>query len=100
MSPPGKGVSPPAIGDKIPFKKKLQDAKLEAGKKKTGGFQERPVVVLQICIGDVQHQAQVNLAQRAHFKYPVLLGRNFLRSRFLVDPGEKYMLEPLCALER
>jgi len=75
-------------------------ARMARIKKKTGGFQERPVVVLQICIGDGQHQAQVNLAQRAHFKYPVLLGRNFLRSRFLVDPGEKYMLEPLCALER
>jgi len=65
-------------------------------KKKTEGYQQRPVVMLQICIGDATHLAQVNLAQRGHFKYPLLLGRNFLRSRFLVDPGEEYMLDPLC----
>lgn len=65
-------------------------------KKKTMGFQERPVVVLQICIGDAQHPAQVNLAGRAHFKYPLLLGRSFLRSRFLVDPGMQYLIEPRC----
>ena len=65
-------------------------------KKKTEGYQERPVVVLQICIGDARYPAQVNLAQRAHFKYPLLLGRNFLKSRFIVDPGAKYTLEPTC----
>jgi hypothetical protein len=65
-------------------------------KKKTTGFQERPVVVLQICIGDARHTAQVNLAQRGQFKYPLLLGRGFLRSRFLVDPSEQYLLEPSC----
>ena len=65
-------------------------------KKKTQGYQERPVVVLEICIGDARHPAEVNLAQRGHFKYPLLLGRNFLESRFLVDPGAKYLLEPDC----
>ena len=68
-------------------------------KKKTEGYQERPVVMLQICIGDATHLAQVNLAQRGHFRYPLLLGRNFLRSRFLVDPGEEYLLEPRCTAE-
>ena len=65
-------------------------------KKKTEGYQERPVVVLQICIGDARYPAQVNLAQRAHFKYPLLLGRNFLKSRFIVDPGATYLLKPTC----
>lgn len=65
-------------------------------KKKTQGFQERPVVMLQICVGGVQYPAQVNLAQRGHFQYPLLLGRGFLQSRFLVDPGTKYLLEPTC----
>lgn len=65
-------------------------------KKKTQGYQERPVVVLQICVGDARYPAQFNLAQRAHFKYPLLLGRNFLKSRFVVDPGAKHLLEPIC----
>lgn len=67
-------------------------------KKKTQGYQERPVVVLQICIGDARYPAQFNLAQRAHFKYPLLLGRSALRSRFVVDPGAKYLLKPTCQL--
>jgi hypothetical protein len=67
-------------------------------KKKTRGHQERPVVVLQICIGDARYPAQVNLAQRAHFKYPLLLGRGFLKTRFIVDPGAKYLHQPMCQL--
>ena len=74
-------------------------ARMARIKKKTKGYQERPVVMLQICIGDASYLAQVNLAQRGHFKYPLLLGRNFLRSRFVVDPGEEYLLEPRCAAE-
>ena len=65
-------------------------------KKKTEGFQERPVVTLQVCVGDTQHSAQVNLAQRGHFKYPLLLGRSFLNGRFLVDPSTMYLQEPAC----
>lgn len=65
-------------------------------KKKTEGFQERPVVTLQVCVGDTRHPAQVNLAQRGHFKYPLLLGRSFLDSHFLVDPSTMYLQEPAC----
>lgn len=65
-------------------------------KKKTQGFQERPVVILQICIGDVQNPAQVNLAERGHFKYSLLLGRSFLSTQFLVDPGNKHLTRPSC----
>ena len=65
-------------------------------KNKTPGYQERPVVILQICVGDAQHPAQVNLAQRDHFKYPLLLGRSFLKSRFLVDASTSYLQEPVC----
>ena len=69
-------------------------------KKKTQGHQERPVVVLEICVGDAKFPAQVNLAQRGHFRYPLLLGRNFLRSRFLVDSSAEYLLEPTCHAAR
>jgi len=65
-------------------------------KKKTGGALERPVVVLDLCIGGVRHQAQFNLAERGHFKYPLLLGRDFLKDRFLVDSSHKYLLTPAC----
>ena len=65
-------------------------------KKKTSGFQERPVVMLEICVGDVQRMAQVNLAERGHFKYPVLLGRSFLSTGYLVDSSAQHLLPPTC----
>ena len=65
-------------------------------KKKTTGFQERPVVMLQLCIGGSERSVQVNLAQRGHFKYPLLLGRNFLSEHYLVDAGAKHLLNPSC----
>lgn len=65
-------------------------------KKKTTGYQERPVVILQICVGDLQRGVEVNLSQRAHFRYPVLLGRNFLTGHYLVDSGAKHLLAPTC----
>lgn len=68
-------------------------------KTKTGGVIKRPVVELRVCIGGAIHTAQFNLAQRAHFKYPLLLGRDFLKSRFLIDPERKNLLTPACGQE-
>jgi len=65
-------------------------------KKKDGGFQERPVVTLRLCVGKQEKTALVNLAQRGHFKYPLLLGRSFLRGNYLVDPGSEYLAAPDC----
>ena len=65
-------------------------------KKKTMGFQDRPVVKIEICVGDQQRLTQVNLAERGHFKYPLLLGRDFLGTHYLVDPASKYLQPLLC----
>lgn len=65
-------------------------------KTKTQGHQERPVVMLEICVGDTKRLTQVNLAQRRHFKFPLLLGRDFLGAHYLVDPGSQYLLAPAC----
>ena len=65
-------------------------------KKKTMGFQDRPVVKIEICVGDQQRLTQVNLAGRGHFKYPLLLGRDFLGRHYLVAPASKYLQPLLC----
>lgn len=65
-------------------------------KKKTTGYQERPVVMLQLCVGESKRMAQVNLAQRGHFEYPLLLGRSFLKTGYLVDSSAKHLLPPTC----
>jgi len=65
-------------------------------KKKTTGFQQRPVVTLEICVGDRKRLAQVDLAERGHFNDPLLLGRNFLGTHYLVDPASKSLMTLLC----
>lgn len=65
-------------------------------KLKTRGIQQRPVVLLQVCIGNRRQNAEFNLARRDQFRYPVLLGRSFLRGRYLVDSAAKHRSNRFC----
>jgi hypothetical protein len=51
----------------------------------------RPVVSMNITIGDVSRDIEVTLADRDAFEYPVLIGRNFLDSNVLVDVSKRYI---------
>ncbi len=57
----------------------------------------RPVVILGICMAGVYKEAQVNLTDRRHFKYPMLIGRSYMGANFLIDPSKKRTARPLCA---
>ena len=65
-------------------------------KRKTGGTIRRPVIRLPICVGGVPGRAEVNLADRAEFEYDVLIGREFLADRIIVDPGRTYTADASC----
>lgn len=65
-------------------------------KLKTGGQIRRPVVLLDVCVGGVTGRAEFNLADREDFEYDVLLGREFLASRILVDSASKFLAEGDC----
>lgn len=65
-------------------------------KRKEGGHIERPVVSLGFCIAGQSIDAEVNLANREHFTYPVLVGRSVMARRFLVDPERTYITQPAC----
>jgi len=58
--------------------------------------QERPAVLLGICVGSQYREVQVNLVDRGKFKFPLLLGRSFLSDAFIVDASKSYALEPDC----
>lgn len=60
-------------------------------KLRTSGFQERPVVRLNVTIGSISKDVEVNLANREGFEYRVLLGRNFLEHGVLVDSSQTYI---------
>lgn len=60
-------------------------------KLRTGGLQDRPVVLLHVKIGHIGKTVEVNLADRSRFAYRVLLGRNFLENGVLVDSSKKFI---------
>jgi len=65
-------------------------------KRKEGGYIERPVVTLGFCIAGQIVDTEVNLANRNHFNYPVLIGRSVMARRFLVDSERTYITRPTC----
>ncbi len=60
------------------------------------GLERRPVVELEICLGPKRFRTLVNLTDRSMVKYPLILGRNFLRENFLVDVKRKKLHPPSC----
>jgi len=65
-------------------------------KRHYGEVQERPVVKLGICLGGVYREAEVNIVDRSGLEYPMLIGRNFMGDKFLVDAKKQYINPPHC----
>ncbi len=65
-------------------------------KKASGGVQERPTVLLGVCLGDTYRVTEVNLTDRTGLKLPFLVGRSFLADRFAVDSSRTDTVEPAC----
>jgi len=60
----------------------------------SGKSEVRPVVEVEVQVGDLRFPCEVTLARRDQMGFRMLLGRTALRRRFLVDPGRSY-LQPL-----
>jgi hypothetical protein len=58
---------------------------------------ERPVIRMGICVGTICREVELNLVDRSRFKYQLLIGRSFMKSDLLVDPGKRYTIEPVCS---
>lgn len=65
-------------------------------KRHFGDQQERYVVKLGICLGNVYREEDVTLVDRSGFNYQLLVGRNFLQKDFLIDVGGTYLNRPSC----
>jgi hypothetical protein len=46
----------------------------------------RPVVMAKIEIDGDIYEAKVNIQDRSHMKFPILIGRDIIAGNFLVDP--------------
>jgi hypothetical protein len=88
-------VTEPSTGQSVELEKPF----VRAVRIKAHGRDEPPrrvVVRMRICIGDRSRSIEVNLVDRAHYDYPLLLGRNALRDVAIVDPNLRHTREPTC----
>lgn len=58
----------------------------------SGAVQLRPVVVTTLELGGRRWPIEVTLARRGRLRFRMLLGRQALRGRVLVDPGRSFRL--------
>jgi hypothetical protein len=61
-----------------------------------GNHQRRPVIKMDICVGDRIREVEVNLIDRSNFIYPMLLGRSALEGFALIDSGQTFQNRPRC----
>ncbi len=82
------------VGKKIRFRMKNQDGESEWLKSRIAEVsliqtsvdaEHRYKVLLTLQLYEVKKKVLVTLKDRSHMKYPMLLGRNFLRGDFIVD---------------
>lgn len=58
---------------------------------------KRPVVELELCLGEKRRQVEVNLADRSRFSFPLLIGTSALiEFEALIDPSQKYLAKTGC----
>lgn len=82
-------VKTPLIGS-VNIKKRKEEKK---GPKSRAS--ERPLVQLTLILGNKQQELQVNLTNRKGFIYPLLLGRDAIKSfQGIIDPSQKYTVLP------
>jgi len=60
------------------------------------GRERRPIVELEICLGSKRIHTKMNLTDRSMVKYPLILGRNFLKEDYVVDVKRRKTAPPIC----
>jgi len=61
-------------------------------KSSNGASQLRPVIETMIHVGTHQFETLITLTDRADMGVPMLLGRDTLKGRFLVNPSRSFLL--------
>ncbi|UUD65685.1 ATP-dependent zinc protease [Pseudomonas seleniipraecipitans] len=70
----------------------------EEGSDDAPSYSARPVVNMDICLGEEKRTIEVNLTDRSHFDYPLLIGSSAIRKLdAAIDPSNRYTAEqPQC----
>ena len=59
-----------------------------------GGEEKRFVIRTALRLGDFEQQVDLSLTDRGAMEFPLLVGRDALGGRFLVDPQASYLCDP------
>lgn len=59
-----------------------------------GDSQRRPVIMMNITLGNVTQNVRVTLTDRSNFKYKMIVGVNFLYGHFIVDVSQQELTVP------
>ncbi|MEE9452291.1 MAG: RimK/LysX family protein [Gammaproteobacteria bacterium] len=94
---------PAANGTLTAFTRKLVRVSRIKGRIEEGALgqiaplNERPVIKIQICIGNQIHEIEMNLTNRQNLLYPVLIGRKALiKFAALIDPNVEFKQKLSC----
>lgn len=81
----------------LPFVKYVHILKRKNEMNSKDLYEKRPVARLEICVGRKKHSILVNLIDRTHFQYPMLLGSDDLKElNVYVDVSQKFLTKPTC----
>ncbi|MCG9696858.1 RimK/LysX family protein [Shewanella sp. Isolate11] len=62
------------------------------------GTETRYMVALHVGFAGKERQVNVNLREREHMDYKLLIGRNWLKDKYIVDVSEKNVIGPLAPI--
>lgn len=59
---------------------------------------ERPVIQLEVCMGNQKKKIEVNLVDRSRFNFPFLIGKiGLIKLKAVVDPSASKLSSPTCS---
>lgn len=82
-------------GELVSYEKKV--VRTVKVKRHFGDVQKRIVVRMGLCIGDQYGETDVSLVDRSGFNYDLLIGRKYLKDKFIVDPARTFTVQPQCS---
>lgn len=93
-----KGASNKVYEHKVARISKIKSRADEDEDKEEAQVAKRPVVDLELCLGNVKRTVEVNLADRSSFNYPLLIGAKALREfGAAVNPARRFTADkPSC----
>lgn len=65
--------------------------KIKNVKSSNGMIQQRPSIKVSVRFFGKKYKSVISLTNRADMKFPMLIGRRFLKEKFLVDVSKEYL---------